>query len=152
VNLRDLELGPYDEGPEGHRFHMRPIGGELGAKQTGTSIYEIGPGQSTWPYHWEVGPEELLIVISGELTLRTPDGERVLRAGDVASFPAGPGGAHAVRNHGTESARFLMSSTIAPYGDAVVYPDSGKFAIGGEIGWWHRGFLGDMAEYWEGEP
>jgi hypothetical protein len=43
-----------------------------------------------------------------------------------------------------------MPSTSAAYGDATVYPDSGKFQI------WtrdfsHRGRLGEPAEYWEGE-
>ena len=36
----------------------------------------------------------------GRGDVRTPDGERVLRAGDVACFPAGAAGAHAVRNAG----------------------------------------------------
>jgi uncharacterized cupin superfamily protein len=113
-------------------------------------IYEVEPGNATWPYHAELVEEEWLIVIEGEVTLRTPDGERVLRAGDVACFPAGPSGAHAVRNHGTVPARFAMPSSVAPYGDAVVYPDSGKFRIGGG-GFNHRGRLGEEVPYWEGE-
>ena len=40
----------------------------------------------------------------------------------------------------------------APYGDATVYPDSGKFAIGGSGDFWHRGYLGERVPYWEGEP
>jgi uncharacterized cupin superfamily protein len=114
-------------------------------------VYELPPGEASWPYHFEIGNEEWLIVIDGELTLRTPEGERVLRAGDVAAFPAGPAGAHAVRNHSGAPARFAMPSTQLHHGDATVYPDSGKFAIGGFADWWHRGYLGDRAEYWEGE-
>ena len=122
----------------------------MGASLTGCSVYELEPGQATWPYHFELNEEEWLIVVSGEVTLRTPDGERVLRAGDLACFPAGAAGAHAVRNAGTSPARFAMPSSSAPYGDACVYPESGKVKIAGP-GFLHRGRLGEQVEYWEGE-
>ena len=152
MNLRDLDLETDDGFPEGHRFGGRSLTEEVGAKLTGMAVYELPPGEAGWPYHFEVGNEEWLIVIDGELTLRTPDGERVLRAGDVAAFPAGPQGAHAARNHSDAPARFAMPSTQLQYGDATVYPDSGKFAIGGFGDWWHRGYLGERVPYWEGEP
>jgi uncharacterized cupin superfamily protein len=150
-NLRDIELRSYDEGPEEHCFAMRHVARELEAVHTGLTVYDVEPGQSTWPYHFELNEEEWLLVIDGELTLRTPDGERVLRAGDVACFPPGADGAHAVRNDGTVTVRFAMPSSLAPVGDATVYPESGKFQLHGP-GFSHRGRLGDPVEYWEGEP
>jgi uncharacterized cupin superfamily protein len=149
-NLLDVELSPYDEGPDGNRFSMRHVARQLGAALTGLTVYDLEPGQSTWPYHFELNEEEWLIVVSGELTLRTPDGERVLSAGEVACFPPGAAGAHSVRNDGTATVRFAMPSTVAPLGDATVYPDSGKFKLHGP-GFSHRGRLGDPLEYWEGE-
>ncbi len=65
---------------------------------TGFGVYELEPGEATWPYHFELNEEEWLIVVAGEVTLRTPDGERILRVGDVVCFPAGAAGAHAMRN------------------------------------------------------
>lgn len=150
INLLSRELDAVDDGPEGHRFRAAPVGRELGGSLTGLGVYELEPGQATWPYHFELNEEEWLIVVSGEVTLRTPDGERVLRAGDVACFPAGAAGAHAVRNAGSSPARFLMPSSSAPYGDACVYPDSGKVKVAGP-GFLHRGWLGEQVEYWEGE-
>jgi uncharacterized cupin superfamily protein len=149
-NLLDLALSPHDGAPEGHRFAERSVTEQVGAKLTGLSVYEVEPGQATWPYHFELNEEEWLIVIDGELTLRTPDGERRLRAGDVACFPAGAAGAHAVRNDSGKTARFAMPSTVAELGDATVYPDSGKFKLAGP-GFLHRGRLGEPVEYWEGE-
>ena len=137
--------------PPGHRFTATSLTEPFGAVATGMSIYEIEPGNSSWPYHFEVNEEEWLIVIEGEVTLRTPDGESVLRAGDVACFPAGVTGAHAVRNHTDAAARFAMPSTEARYGGGTIYPDSGKVGIGGP-GFRHRGRLGEPVEYWEGEP
>jgi uncharacterized cupin superfamily protein len=114
-------------------------------------IYELEPGNAAWPYHFEVTEEEWLIVIEGELTLRTPNGESVLRAGDVACFPAGAAGGHAVRNHSDAPVRYAMPSAEARYGGATVYPDSGKISVFGP-GFSHRGWIGEPVDYWEGEP
>jgi uncharacterized cupin superfamily protein len=148
-NLLELELAHYDEGPTGHRFSLRSPADDLAAKLTGFGVYEVEPGESTWPYHFEVNEEEWLLVIDGELTVRTPEGERKLRAGDVACFPPGATGAHAVRNDGTSTARFAMPSSAAPDGGGTVYPDTGIFKLFGP-GFSHRGRLGDAVEYWEG--
>jgi uncharacterized cupin superfamily protein len=150
-NLRDLELEPYDEGPEGHRFALARVAGAAGATLTGLTVYEVEPGQSTWPYHFELNEEEWVLVIEGELTVRTPAGERVLHAGDLVCFPVGADGAHAVRNDGAATARFAMPSSVAAHGDACVYPDSGTFKLAGP-GFYHRGRLGDSLDYWEGTP
>jgi uncharacterized cupin superfamily protein len=150
INLLARQLDAYDDGPEGHRFRKAFVGRDVGASLTGFSLYELEPGEATWPYHFEVMEEEWLIVVAGEITLRTPDGERVLRAGDTACFPAGAAGAHAMHNAGGSTARFAMPSSGERYGGATVYPESGKYRISGP-GFRHRGRLGESVEYWEGE-
>lgn len=148
-NLLGVELERYDEGPEGHQFSLRSFGDALGAKSTGMTVYELDSGQATWPYHFELAEEELLFVIAGEITLRTPDGERTLREGDLVVFPPGATGAHAVRNDSQETARYAMPSSRTPHGHATVYPDSETFQMYGP-GFQHRGRLGEKTEYWEG--
>jgi uncharacterized cupin superfamily protein len=148
-NLLSLALEP-SAGPPGHSFSGASLSRVFGAVATGMGVYELAPRNSSWPYHFETVEEEWLIVIEGELTLRTPDGEAVLRAGDVACFPAGAAGAHAVRNHTDAPVRYAMPSTNAPYGDAAVYPDSGKVHVAAP-GFDHRGRLGEQVDYWEGE-
>jgi uncharacterized cupin superfamily protein len=71
----------------------------------GASVYELGPGNFA-VYHYHHGAEELLVVLRGRPTLRTPDGERVLAEGEAVHFPTGPDGAHAVRNDTDEPVRF----------------------------------------------
>jgi uncharacterized cupin superfamily protein len=150
-NLLALALGDIGlEGGSHHRVGAASLTRRFGAAATGMSIYELPPGNASWPYHFETTEEEWLIVIEGELTLRTPDGEAVLRAGDVACFPAGAAGAHAVRNHSDAPVRYAMPSSHAIYGDGCVYPDSGKFHIVTR-GFDHRGRLGEPVDYWEGE-
>jgi uncharacterized cupin superfamily protein len=76
----------------------------------GASLYELGPGE--WViYHVHHGSEELAIVLDGEPTLRTPEGERRLGRGDVVHFPAGPDGAHGLRNDTDAPVRYVMAGT-----------------------------------------
>jgi uncharacterized cupin superfamily protein len=147
INLREYELTPYEDGPEGHRFSGRSLARDVGAERTGFGLYELEPGQSTWPYHFELGSEEWLLVVEGQVTLRTPEGERALRAGDLVCFVEGPAGAHAVRNDSDATARFAMPSVDAPT-NAAVYPDSNSFALHGP-GFEHRSKLGEPTEYWD---
>ena len=57
----------YDgEDPAGFRSGMARLGSSLGAKQTGTSVYELPPGESLCPYHYEYAEEEWLRVAPGE--------------------------------------------------------------------------------------
>ena len=149
-NLLNVALEGGGPNPPGHRFTGTSLSRRLGAVATGLGIYELEPGNAAWPYHFETTEEEWLIVIDGALTLRRPEGETVLRAGDVACFPAGAAGAHAVRNHTDAPVRYAMPSSHAPYGDGCVYPDSGKVLINAP-GFQHRGWLGEAVEYWEGE-
>jgi uncharacterized cupin superfamily protein len=147
VNLRDCELAPYEDGPEGRRWSMRALGSVVGAARTGMTVYEVEPGNSTWPYHFELADEEWMLVIDGEVVLRTPEGERVMRAGDVACFPIGAAGAHEVRNDGDATARFALTSAEVGAGGGAVYPDSGKVLVYAP-GFTHRGLLGEEVEYW----
>jgi uncharacterized cupin superfamily protein len=127
------------------------IGKRLGADLLGGTLYEVPPGEKTWPYHYEQGCEEWLIVVSGRPTLRMPDGERELEPGDVAVFPEGPDGAHQVINRSDEPCRVLILSSKSPLA-VVHYPDSGK------VGLWtledgYQAILRDepQLDYWEGE-
>ena len=119
----------YDEeDPEGYRAAMFRPGGDLGAKETGMSVYELPPGQSVCPYHYERAEEEWLVVLEGTPSLRTPSGEEELSRGDVAFFPPTPEGAHKITNRSGEPARVLMFSTLK-YPAVTVYPDSDKIGV-----------------------
>lgn len=128
VNIADPEFSWDESDPDGFRAGMARIGPALGAKETGVSVYELPPGQAVCPYHYECGEEEWLLVLAGNPTLRTPDGEVRLDPWDVVCFPRGPQGAHAVRNDTEEPARVAMFSTVV-FPSATVYPDSDKVGI-----------------------
>jgi uncharacterized cupin superfamily protein len=113
---------------DGYRHRATAIGRRLGANLLGGSLYELPPGEKTWPYHYEQGCEEWLLVVSGAPTLRSPDGEQALEPGDVTVFPEGPSGAHQVMNKTDEPVRVVLFSSKSPLA-VVHYPDSGKVGI-----------------------
>jgi uncharacterized cupin superfamily protein len=113
---------------EGYRHRSVAIGKRIGGELLGASLYELPPGERSWPYHWETVSEEWLLVVAGKPTLRGPEGDRELREGDVVAFPRGPRGAHAVENRADEPARILFVSTKGPL-DVVHYPDGGKLGV-----------------------
>ena len=76
----------------------------LGSSKTAMYIYDLRPGQTACPYHYEY-EEEWLLVIDGSIVVRTPEGERTLERGDLVRFPSGPSGAHKVVNRSDASAR-----------------------------------------------
>ncbi len=143
MNLRDSELPHHVDRP-GFRHRATSIRRTLGGELIGAALYEFDPGEQLWPYHWHVGDEEWLIVVSGTPTLRTPDGERDLRVGDVEGFPAGEAGAHTLYNRSEQPARIVFFSSLGPGG--TTYPDSGKVAAAG-----HVFRLADEVDYWDGE-
>ena len=128
VKLDELVPEYDDTDPEGYRAGMARFGPALGASQMGASLYELPPGQSICPYHYEYPEEEWLVVLEGRVTVRHPEGEDVLGKGEMVCFPPGPDGAHKVTCLGEETARVLMASTKQTPAIAV-YPDSGKVGI-----------------------
>src|SRR4051794_40066246 len=117
----------YDDSePDGYKGGAHRFGPEIGAGRMGATLYELPPGQALCPYHYE-SEEEWLLVLQGEVTLRHPEGEDVLVAGDVTAFPVGPGGGHQPTNNGTETVRLLMWANSDPMGYCA-YPDSNKIA------------------------
>lgn len=90
----------------------RRLGAAAGARDIGLSVYELDPGAQAVPYHVHHGNEEMLLVLDGELQLRTPEGERTVARGAVVAFPAGPEGAHRMRNASDAPARYVVVSTM----------------------------------------
>jgi uncharacterized cupin superfamily protein len=129
ANVFDVEPAYPDHAPPAYARGGVQIGPLVGGALLGASVYELPPGVSTCPYHYEYGREEWLLVLAGRPTLRTPDGERELEAGDVACLPEGPAGAHKVTNANAQTARVMIFSTKGMPA-VVVYPDSDK------IGFW----------------
>jgi uncharacterized cupin superfamily protein len=136
---------------EGWRMKEAFVGHTIGGELLGASMCEVEPGNRMWPYHTHYANEEWALVIRGEPTLRTPEGEQQLREGDVVCFPRGKAGAHQIVNRTEAPIRVLMlSSMVDP--DSIEYLDTGKVLVKDASG---EGVMfarpGPTVEYWEGE-
>ena len=94
----------------------------------GASVWEIAPRSTQIPYHFHHAQEELVVVLRGRPTLRTPEGVRALAEGDLVHFPTGPRGAHALANETDEPVRLLWISELAD-AEVAEYPDTGKLRV-----------------------
>jgi uncharacterized cupin superfamily protein len=127
ANVFEPEFDAEQERP-GYRWRRARVGRQAGAERLGASLFELPPGEATFPLHYHHANEELLIVLRGRPVLRTPAEARELAEGEVVAFPRGKRGAHQILNRGSEPARVLVvSEMVAP--DVLVYPDSGKVAV-----------------------
>ena len=150
VNLGTLVPEYDDADPPGYRPGMARFGSSIGASQMGASLYELRPGQSVCPYHYEYPEEEWLVVLEGRVTVRHPGGEDELGPFDVVCFPSGPEGAHKVTCLGDETARVVMASTVSTPA-VVVYPDSGKVGVFPGDDRDRLMMRRDKLDYWDGE-
>jgi uncharacterized cupin superfamily protein len=150
-NLLECDVTADARGRDGHRFLRSMLGQAAGATLTGFSVYELPPGETAWTYHYELGREEWLIVVDGEVVVRTPSGESTLRAGDVICFPLGEAGAHQIRNASAAAARFAMPSSWAGESYVAIRPDSNTALIVGP-GFRQIVPLDEDLGYWDREP
>lgn len=132
---------------EYYRRKFIPFGA---AKNTLVSVYEIPPGKSAYPYHFHHKNEETFYILSGEGILKTPEGERTVKAGELLFFPTGPEGAHRLTNSSATENLVYIDFDVVHDIDIAVYPDSDK------IGVWGMGinrlYPGDAdVDYYEGE-
>jgi uncharacterized cupin superfamily protein len=157
VNVFTVETTTDPDDPPGYRAGAVKLAPRIGAAQIGGSIYDLPPGESICPYHFEFGSEEWLLVLQGRPTLRRAHGdgelEEELEPGDTVCFPAGPAGAHKVTNPGGGPVRVLMLSTVPPTDVEIsYYPDSDKYGVWPAHG--RAGFLvrrDSGVDYYDGE-
>jgi uncharacterized cupin superfamily protein len=123
--MTNLQRAAFEKTADGLRAAR--LGERAGCEQLGMSLYELAPGDEM-VFHYHVQREELLVVLSGELNLRTATGWEVIPEGEVVAFPRGESGAHGYRNDSAEVVRLLMISEMtAP--NISVYPDTNRIGI-----------------------
>ena len=150
LNIFATEFEHDDDDPEGYSSGYVKLAPAIGGSTMAGTIYDLPPGNSNCPFHYE-SDEEWLLVLEGTLTVRHAGGEDELGRGDLVCFAAGPDGVHKLTNRGTENVRMLIVST-ANVPAVAVYPDSDK------IGVFTEGRLDNVmvrrssdVDYWDGE-
>jgi uncharacterized cupin superfamily protein len=100
----------------------------INPKNLNFDLRQLNPGQFSAPFHFHRFAEELFMIISGSMTLRTFDGLEKVETGDLIFCEMGESGAHQFFNHGTESCTYLDIRTFIGH-DVCEYPDSEKIFI-----------------------
>lgn len=125
-NVWKVECQPDEEwgtGVRGERLLERPTGTRLVS-----AVWELDPGARSPAYHVHHATEEMLVVLKGVATLRTPAGEQELEPGEVVHFPVGARGAHQVINRSDGVVRYLMIGAHSTL-DAIEYVDDSKIVV-----------------------
>jgi uncharacterized cupin superfamily protein len=127
-NLFTGETTAVPAGAPGDRGQAARVGRIIGGARLGMSVYDLPPGEAIGPFHFEWTDEEWLVVLAGQATSRGSEGEQTFDAGEVVCFPAGPDGAHQVRNATDAPLRVAIVSTQNEFG-IVEYPEEQKVGI-----------------------
>jgi uncharacterized cupin superfamily protein len=152
-NIHSPQFDEPREALDGFVAQRARLGHQLRTERLGLSYWVLPPGQVAYPYHFHLAEEEVLVLLEGDLALRTPQGWERLRSGDVVRFPVGEEGAHQLLNDGDGDARFLAISTHGQP-DVVFYPDEDKMGTaertpdGSGIKLYFK--VGDAVDYYEG--
>lgn len=127
IDPESLDANTGSGYPEPFRSRVLPrekraLGDASGLTKIGINHTTLGPGAASSMRHWHTLEDELIYVLAGELVLVTDAGERPLRAGQFAGFPAGHRDAHQLINRGTTPAVYLEISN-RDRSDAAQYSD-----------------------------
>jgi uncharacterized cupin superfamily protein len=114
--------------------HTERFGDVGGITQFGASLQTLEPGARSSLKHWHEATDEMLFVVSGELTVTEDNVDYVLRAGDAACWPAGVAVAHTVSNRSNAPCSFFVVGTRASK-DVTHYEEIGQIMHVDEYGW-----------------
>jgi mannose-6-phosphate isomerase-like protein (cupin superfamily) len=127
-DYRALDLAAIPNGLSPARRKLE-LDEAAGASTFGCNLYEADPGeQLPWGYHRHPDHEELFVVLSGELTVDTPDGPFVLGPDEALFVPRD----HRNRARATGEDPVRVLAVGAPKGSdgAIIEedcPDCGRF-------------------------
>ncbi len=114
-------LPPYHEAVAGRAWQAVAAAG--GLTQFGANLVTLAPGAWSSQRHWHSHEDEMVVMLDGEAVLVEENGETLLRAGDIACFPAGAANGHHLQNRSALPCRFLAIGTNHEQLDECHYPD-----------------------------
>ena len=104
------------------RRRYRRVGAATGLTRLGMSHVVLKPGAWSSQRHWHEGIDEIVVMLDGEAVLIEDDGETLLRAGDLATFPKDVANGHHLVNRSDRECTFVAIDNRGSEGDCH-YPD-----------------------------
>lgn len=143
------EVDPNDKSLPPHKtfgpFETRHLGDYFGLTQFGAKIETLQPGSKSSLRHWHTRSDEFVLMLDGELTLVTDEGETLLTSGMIAGFKAGDENGHHLINRSDEAASFFVVGSRMR-GDVAHYPDDDLQWLEDKDGTWYAA-RGDGTRY-----
>lgn len=96
--------------------------------QFGAYVEILPPGSMSALKHWHAEEDEMVYVLTGEITLVEGDTRTEMRSGDAATFKAGDPVGHHLINEGSEPVKYLVIGSRFT-DDTVTYPDNDRVLI-----------------------
>ncbi len=124
--------GKYQNVHEGYEYIKKTVLSGENGNQCKVSIYEVPPGKAAYPYHYHFQSEETFYIISGKGILRTPDGDMLVSAGDILTFPPCEAGAHKLTNSSDTEMLIYIDFDTYHSPEVSFMPDSNKSIIYGK--------------------
>jgi uncharacterized cupin superfamily protein len=87
------------------------IGTAGGISQFGASVQTLLPGARSSLRHWHETTDEMIYVLSGEVTVTENDVDHLLQPGDAACWPAGMAVAHTLSNRSSQPSSYFVVGT-----------------------------------------
>lgn len=131
-NIADIQGEPTNYG-EGNAWTLKPVVSWADADKCIASFVEIPPKSYSYGYHYHDNNEEIFYIISGTGSLRTYQGDKPVKAGDMLCFPTGEKGGHVLTNvSDTDPLVYIDFSTRSGAIEIATLPDEGKYILLGE--------------------
>jgi uncharacterized cupin superfamily protein len=121
---------------------------ELGkSKDLFFNMRKLDTGKYSYPFHYHHNAEEVLLILEGSATLRTPNGLEIVDKGDILFFEKGITSAHQLFNHTTEPCIYFDLRTNNGF-DVAEFPDTNKVIFGNSNEVFEKG---TEVDYFKGE-
>ena len=126
----DLATAPVSRGSDypaplheefAERTRIR-LGDAAGLTTIGVNLTTLPPGARSSLRHWHEVEDEMVLVLSGTLTLIDEDGEAEIGPGEAAGFPGGVQNAHHFENR-TDADVTLLEMGTRPRSDRCHYAE-----------------------------
>ncbi len=113
---------PHDQKTRGRKSWA--LTRQFGLTQFGINRVELPPGAWSTLRHWHKTNDEVVVVISGELTLVTDEGEELVGPGDCVGFRMNDSNAHHFQNRSSQLAIYFDIGGRDLW-DISTFPDEG---------------------------
>jgi uncharacterized cupin superfamily protein len=111
------------------------------------NMRKLDPDKYSYPYHFHHNAEEVLVILEGAATLRTPNGFEIVKKGDILFFEKGDTSTHQLYNHTSEPCLYFDLRTKNKF-DVAEFPDTNKVILGQATEIFVKG---DHVDYFKGE-